>query len=121
MHVKLRKLGHEVRLIAAQFVRPYVKSNKNDAVDAAAIWEAAQRPGMRFVAVKTEDQQAVHAIHRIRQQLIKVRVMQVNQLRGVLYEFGVVLPEGRQAGIASAKVALAALAQQLPAMLIDSL
>jgi transposase len=118
---QLRKLGHEVRLIAAQFVRPYVKSNKNDAADAAAIWEAAQRPGMRFVAVKTEDQQAVLAIHRIRQQIIKVRVMQVNQLRGVLYEFGVVLPEGRQAGIASAKAGLAALAQQLPAMLIDSL
>jgi transposase len=118
---QLRKLGHEVRLIAAQFVRPYVKSNKNDAADAAAIWEAAQRPGMRFVAVKSDDQQAVLAIHRIRQQLIKIRVMQVNQLRGVMYEFGVVLPEGRQAGIASAKAALATLAGQLPAMLIDSL
>lgn len=52
----LARLGHDVRLIAAQFVRPFVKSNKNDAADAAAIWEAAQRPGMRFVAVKTEDQ-----------------------------------------------------------------
>jgi hypothetical protein len=61
----LTRLGHDVRLIAAQFVRPFVKSNKNDAADAAAIWEAAQRPGMRFVAVKTEDQQAMLAMHRI--------------------------------------------------------
>lgn len=60
----LARLGHDVRLIAAQFVRPFVKSNKNDAAGAAAIWEAAQRPGMRFVAVKTEDQQAMPAFHR---------------------------------------------------------
>ncbi|MFM0633046.1 transposase, partial [Paraburkholderia xenovorans] len=66
---QLARLGHDVRLIAAQFVRPFVKSNKNDAADAAAIWEAAQRPGMRFVAVKTEDQQAMLALHRMRQQL----------------------------------------------------
>jgi transposase len=56
---ELIKLGHEVRLIAAKFVRPYVKSNKTDAADAEAIWEAAQRPGMRFVALKTEEQQAI--------------------------------------------------------------
>ena len=68
----LARLGHDVRLIAAQFVRPFVKSNKNDAADAAAIWEAAQRPGMRFVAVKTEDQQAMLALHRVRQQLVRI-------------------------------------------------
>ncbi len=78
----LARLGHDVQLIAAQFVRPFVKSNKNDAADAAAFWEAAQRPGMRFVAVKTEDQQAMLAMHRIRQQLVRIRVMQINQLRG---------------------------------------
>ncbi|WP_175233663.1 IS110 family transposase, partial [Paraburkholderia humisilvae] len=117
----LARLGHDVRLIAAQFVRPFVKSNKNDAADAAAIWEAAQRPGMRFVAVKTEDQQAMLAMHRIRQQLVRMRVMQINQLRGLLYEFGVVLPQGRRASTEAAKAALASLTEQLPAMLADSL
>jgi transposase len=117
----LARLGHNVRLIAAQFVRPFVKSNKNDAADAAAIWEAAQRPGMRFVAVKTEDQQAMLALHRIRQQLVRIRVMQINQLRGLLYEFGVVLPQGRRASVEAAKLALASLADQLPAMLTDSM
>lgn len=118
---QLAKLGHDVRLIAAQFVRPFVKSNKNDAADAAAIWEASQRPGMRFVAVKTEDQQAMLALHRMRQQLVRFRVMQVNQLRGLLYEFGVVLPQGRRASIEAAKGAMASLVDQLPTMLTDSL
>lgn len=118
---QLARLGHDVRLIAAQFVRPFVKSNKNDAADAAAIWEAAQRPGMRFVAVKTEDQQAMLALHRMRQQLVRFRVMQINQLRGLLYEFGVVLPQGRRASIEAARAALAMLADQLPAMLTESL
>jgi len=118
---KLSALGHDVRLIAAQFVRPYVKSNKNDKADAAAIWEAAQRPGMRFVAVKTEEQQAMLALHRMRQQLVRFRVMQVNQLRGLLFEFGVLLPQGRRSAVAAAKAALAELDDQLPAMLTDSL
>ena len=118
---QLAALGHNVQLIAAQFVRPFVKSNKNDAADAAAIWEAAQRPGMRFVAVKTEDQQAMLALHRMRQQLVRIRVMQVNQLRGLLYEFGVVLPLGRRAAIEAARASIASLADQLPAMLTDSL
>jgi transposase len=114
-------LGHDTQLIAAQFVRPFVKSNKNDAADAAAIWEAAQRPGMRFVAVKTEDQQAMLALHRMRQQLVRFRVMQVNQLRGLLYEFGVALPQGRRTAIEAAKVSLGSLADRFPAMLTDSL
>ncbi|MEZ0604211.1 IS110 family transposase [Paraburkholderia sp. IW21] len=118
---QLAALGHNVQLIAAQFVRPFVKSNKNDAADAAAIWEASQRPGMRFVAVKTEDQQAMLALHRMRQQLVRIRVMQVNQLRGLLYEFGVVLPQGRRAAIEAARASLASLTDQLPAMLTDSL
>jgi transposase len=89
---ELRKLGHEVRLVAAQFVRPFVKTNKNDAADVAAIWETVQRPDMRFVAVKSEDQQSILALHRMREQLIKIRTMQVNQIRGLLYEFGANLP-----------------------------
>jgi transposase len=93
----LRALGHEVRLIPTQFVRPFVKSNKSDAADAQGIWEAAQRPEMRFVALKSELQQAVLGLHRIRQQLVKVRTMQANQVRGLLYEFGVVVPRSWRA------------------------
>lgn len=96
---KLAGYGHEVRLIAAQFVRPFVKRNKTDAADAQAIWEAAQRPGMKFVAVKSEAQQSVLTLHRMREQLVKMRTMQVNQLRGLLYEFGAELPQGRQRGL----------------------
>lgn len=90
-------LGHQVRLIAAQFVRPFVKTNKTDAADAEAIWEAAQRPGMRFVALKSEEQQAVLSLHRMRAQLVKVRAMQAYQVRSLLYEFGVVAPQGFRA------------------------
>lgn len=93
----LRGLGHQVRLIPTQFVRPFVKSNKTDAADAQAIWEAAQRPEMRFVALKSELQQAVLGLHRVRQHLVKVRTMQANQVRGLLYEFGVVMPRGWRA------------------------
>ena len=104
---ELRKLGLEVRLIAAQFIRPFVKTNKNAAADAAAIWETAQRPDMRFVAVKSEEQQSILALHRMREQLIKVRTMQVNQIRGLLYEFGADLPQGRQRGLKEVPEALA--------------
>ena len=100
---QLVQLGHEVRLIPAQFVRPFVKANKTDAADAEAIWEAAQRPGMRYVALKDEEQQAVLALHRLREQRVKVRNMLVNQLHGLMAEYGVALPKGwrvmlRQAG-----------------------
>ena len=91
------ELGHEVKLIAAQFVRPFVKTNKTDAADAQAIWEAAQRPEMRFVALKSEEQQAVLSLHRLRAQWVKIRTMQANQIRGLLYEFGVVVPLGWRA------------------------
>ena len=90
----LSGLGHEVRLIAAQFVRPFVKTNKTDAADAEAIWETAQRPGMRFVALKSEEQQAVLSLHRMRAQLVKIRGMQSYQVRSLLYEFGVVTGQG---------------------------
>jgi transposase len=93
----LRALWHCVRLIPTQFVRPFVKSNKSDAADAQAIWEAAQRPEMRFVALKSEQQQAVLGLHRQRQLLVKMRTMQANQARGLLYEFGVVVPRSWRA------------------------
>ena len=118
---ELRELGHEVRLIAAQFVRPFVKTNKNDAADAAAIWETVQRPDMRFVAVKTEEQQSVLALHRMRSQLIKVRTMQVNQIRGLLYEFGADLPQGRQRGLKEVPDALADLENSISPMMLDTI
>lgn len=118
---KLNALGHEVRLIGAQFVRPFVKSNKTDAADAQAIWEAAQRPGMRFVAVKSEAQQSVLMLHRMREQLVKMRTMQTNQLRGLLYEFGVELPQGRQSALARIPGALAKLEGVLPAMVLETI
>ena len=118
---ELRKLGHEVRLIAPQFVRPFVKTNKNDAADAAAIWEAVQRPDMRFVAVKSEEQQSVLTLHRIRAQLIKIRTMQVNQIRGLLYEFGADLPQGRQRGLKEVPDALANLENAISPMMLDTI
>ena len=91
---KLRGFGHEVRLISPQFVKPYVKSNKNDAADAEAICEAVARPNMRFVPIKTVEQQAVLSVHRVRQGFVKARTAQANQIRGLLAEFGLVLPQG---------------------------
>lgn len=87
--------GHNVSLIAPQFVKPYVKSNKNDAVDAEAICEAAQRPNMRYVAVKSVEQQDIQALHRMRQLAVEQRTAQVNQIRGLLLEYGIDIPQGR--------------------------
>jgi transposase len=91
---KLQTLGHTVRLISPQFVKPYVKSNKNDRADAEAICEAVGRPNMRFVAIKTVEQQAILAVHRARQGMVKARTAQANQIRGLLAEFGLILPKG---------------------------
>lgn len=93
---KLGELGHEVRLMAPQFVKPYVKANKNDARDAEAICEALLRPTMRFVPVKNAEQQAVLSLHRLREGLVESRTAMVNRLRGLLAEFGVVVPVGRK-------------------------
>jgi len=114
-------MGHEVRLIAAQFVRPFVKSNKTDIADAQAIWEAVQRPGMKFVSIKSETQQAILTLHRMRSQLVKVRTMQVNQLRGLLYEFGSDLPKGRKRGMERIPAELDQLEETLPAMVLEAL
>lgn len=89
---KLTELGHTVKLIAPQFVKPYVKTNKNDAADAEAICEAVTRPNMRFVPIKTAEQQALLALHRARQGFVRARTAQVNQIRGLLAEFGIVIP-----------------------------
>src|SRR6202165_5813498 len=91
---KLSALGHTVRLMAPQFVKPYVKTNKSDRNDAEAICEAVTRPNMRFVAVKTAPMQAVLALHRARQGFVKARTAQGNQIRGLLAEFGIVIPKG---------------------------
>src|SRR5258706_15409553 len=91
---KLTALGHTVRLMAPQFVKPYVKTNKSDRNDAEAICEAVGRENMRFVPVKTAEQQAVLALHRARQGFVKARTAQANQIRGLLAEFGIVLPKG---------------------------
>jgi transposase len=91
---KLTALGHTVRLMAPQFVKPYVKTNKSDRNDAEAICEAVGRENMRFVPVKTAEQQAVLALHRARQGFVKARTAQANQIRGLLAEFGIVIAKG---------------------------
>jgi len=91
---KLEGFGHTVRLMAPQFVKPYVKTNKNDAADAEAICEAVSRPNMRFVPIKNIEQQSVLALHRVRQSFVKARTAQSNQIRGLLAEFGLIIPVG---------------------------
>jgi len=91
---KLEGFGHTVRLMAPQFVKPYVKSNKNDAADAEAICEAVARPNMRFVPVKNVEQQSVLALHRARQGFVKARTAQANQIRGLMGEYGLIVPQG---------------------------
>jgi transposase len=86
-------LGHTVRLMAPQFVKPYVKSNKNDANDAEAICEAVTRPSMRFVPQKSVEQQDLQCLHRVRSRLVACRTQLVNQIRGLLAEYGIVLPQ----------------------------
>lgn len=98
---KLAALGHTVRMMAPQFVKPFVKANKNDARDAEAICEALMRPSMRFVAVKSEEQQAVLSLHRLREGIVQMRTALVNRLRGLLAEFGVVAPKGRKVFMAA--------------------
>ncbi|MGF6972826.1 transposase [Paraburkholderia sp. JPY465] len=91
---KLQGMGHTVRLMAAQFVKPYAKTNKNDVADAEAICEAVARPNMRFVPIKNIEQQAVLALHRARQGFVSARTAQANQIRGLLSEYGIVIPQG---------------------------
>src|SRR3989454_8829464 len=90
---RFQELGHTVRLMAPKFVAPYRKSGKNDGNDAEAICEAVTRPNMRFVPIKSAEQQAVLALHRVRQGWIEERTATINRLRALLTEFGVVLPQ----------------------------
>jgi transposase len=105
---RLSAMGHDVRLIPPQHVKAFVRGQKNDRNDAAAICEAARRPDMRTVAVKSIEQQQVLSLHRLRQLLVKQRTGMINQLRGLLSEFGIVLSQGRHR-----------LVSQLPAVLED--
>jgi transposase len=91
---ELVQLGHEARLIPAQYVRPYVKSQKNDTIDAEAIAEAVARPGMRFVPIKTPEQLDLQALHRVRERLVGRRTSLVNQIRGFLLDRGITIPLG---------------------------
>lgn len=106
---KLQALGHTVRLMAPQFVKPYVKTNKNDMADAEAICEAVARPNMRFVPIKNVDQQAVLALHRARQGFVRARTAQANQIRGLLGEFSLVIPRG-----------ITSIAQHVPQLIEDA-
>ena len=94
---ELVKLGHRVGIMASRFVAPYRKGGKNDGNDAEAICEAVGRPSMRLVPVKSAEQQAILCLHRVRQGLIKERTALINQLRGLLSEFGLIMPKGRYA------------------------
>ena len=105
---QLQAMGHTVKLMAPQFVKPYVKTNKNDAADAEAICEAVTRPNMRFVPIKNTNQQAVLSVHRARQGFVKARTAQGNQIRGLLMEYGIKLPLG-----------LSHITKRLPAILED--
>jgi transposase len=91
---ELQKRGYKVKIIHAQFVKPYVKSNKNDAVDAEAICEAMSRPNMRFVSVKSNKQQDIQSMHRIRDKLMTNKAAKANQIRGLVSEYGLVAPVG---------------------------
>jgi transposase len=118
---KIKAVGHEVVLLHAKFIRPFVQTNKTDAADARAIWTAVQQPEMRTVAAKTEDQQAMLSLHRMRALLVKFRTMQVNQVRGLLYEFGATFRAGRAVGLAEIRARMAELEDALPGMMIYSL
>lgn len=92
----LREQGHEVRLIAAQYVKPYVKTNKSDYIDAEAIAEAVGRPRMRFVPIKSDDQLDLQSLHRVRERWVMRRTAMINQIRGLLLERGITLRKGRR-------------------------
>ncbi len=91
---KFQSMGHTVKLMAPQFVKPYIKSNKNDANDAAGICEAVSRPSMRFIQIKNVAQQDLQSLHRVRSQVVKQRTAKANQIRGLLSEYGIIIPKG---------------------------
>jgi transposase len=118
---QLSAQGHSVRLIHAKAVRPFVGGNKTDAADARAIWLAIQQPGTKFVGVKTLQQQATLMLHRQRELLMKMKAMQSNALRGLLYEFGATFARGKNALVGEIEAALEALSGDIPQYVADSL
>ena len=114
---RLKDMGHDVRLIPPQHVKAFVRGQKNDRNDAAAICEAANRPDMRTVAIKSIEQQQIMGLHRLRQLLIKQRTGLINQLRGLLSEFGIILPQGRHRFAAQFPGILEDAKNELPPML----
>ena len=118
---KLQQLGHSVRLIHAKTVRPFVTGNKTDAADARAIWQAIQQPEAKLVSVKTLEQQATLTLHRQRELLVKMKTMQTNSLRSLLYEFGVTFACGNNVMLGEVETALQALTKTIPQYVLDSL
>lgn len=106
---ELTKPGHTVKLMSPQLMRPYIQQQKNDATDAAGLCEAVRRPRMRFVPIKSVEQQDIQALHRIHERQIKARTALVNQIRGLLMEYGMVIPQG-----------VGKVWQALPAILADA-
>lgn len=117
---RVAALGHQPKLISPQFVKPFVQGNKNDFADAQAICEAASRPSMRFVSPRTETQQTISALHRMREALVRDRTVTTNQIHGFLLEFGISLPKG-PAIIKRLPVVLAEHEAELPARLVGIL
>jgi transposase len=113
----LGALGHRVELLPAHQVRAFVRGNKDDAGDARAIWLAAQHSDIRRVPAKSAQQQAIQAAHRLRSHWVSVRTATINALRGLLYEFGVVLPQGKQAGLKALALQRASVDAQLPPLM----
>lgn len=118
---QLTAMGHEVKLLPGKVVKPFVTGNKNDVHDARAIWTAVRQPGLKVVAIKTEEQQAILALHRMRSQLVKFRTAQINGLRGLLTEYGEVMTQGKAGIRKDLAEALAQVEDRLPAMVIDTL
>jgi len=118
---QFQKLGHEVRLMPAMYVKAYVKRGKSDAIDAEAICEAVTRPTMRFVAIKTEEQQGVLFLHRARDLVVRQRTQLSNMLRGLLGEFGIVLAQGIGSAVKFAKAVLDGDLPSIPDVAIDVL
>lgn len=118
---ELTQLGHQVRLLPGKEVKKFVTGNKSDAIDARAIWQSLQQHHCRHVPVKTELQQAVLALHRMRQQLVKVRTMQINELRGLLTEYGEVFARGRKPLVQGVAAALERICSRIPKVVVDAL
>lgn len=117
---ELTKLGHKVRLLQVRFVKAFVMGNKNDVMDARAIWMAVQQP-CKEIAVKTEEQQSFLVLHRTRMQLVKFRTAQINSLHGILLEFGETIHKGRAAMVRESPEALEHLKERLPPYVISVL